>query len=158
MKILRKYLEISFLFVINLMFFSTYFSLFVGISIASLIGSIIGINFAIQEEYDSLFGVIVLLVNLAFIVVKIFLFPLLYSAKNIFPYTQKWFNEIFATKNRTFCVFFTIIMLMMLRDIGIVIFGRYEFKDIMFNEFIFGLSLLPSYILMYIYLKLKNKK
>ena len=75
--------------------------------------------------------------------------------KNIFPTIHNFFDKFRNEIKFKIIIFATITILPIIIDIA---FLRLKLNEIFYGEFIFGLGLLPSYIIMLIYLKLKNKK
>ena len=155
---LRKYLEISFFIVINLIFGFHSIFLWVGSILFAMISYITGINFAIQEEYDFLFIIISFAVCLFYLFLKFLLFPLFYSKKKLFPNIYSFFNEIFATTQKKLMVFLLVILMLIIDFLCFLFLENVNFWESVFLELVLGLGLLPSYVVMYIYLKLKNKK
>ncbi len=158
MKILRKYLEISFFIAINLILGFHSILLWVGSILFAIISFVSGINFAIQEEYDFLLIIIAFIVYLFYLFLKLFLFPFFYSRKKSFPNINKFFDEIFATNKRTFTVFLLVMMMLVIDFLCFLFLENVNLWVSVFLEFILGLGLLPSYIVMLLYLKLCKRK
>ena len=109
-------------------------------------------------ENDTPFVIFCILFILLFLVLKIVLFPLLYCFSKVFPYIHNFFDKIFATKERTALVFLATIIILILEAFGYMLFMHEDFKHTKFASLIFGPGLLPSYLIMFIFLKIQNKK
>ena len=157
MEKLRKYIEIAFFTAINILFSSCSIALFFIMGISGIL-SILLFNANPVYEDDFSFFIFCLLFILLFLVLKAILFPLLYSFNKVFPYTHKFFDKIFATKKRTFIVFLATILILIIDAFGYMFFMHENFEHTKIVALIFGPGLFPSYLIMYIYLKLKNKK
>ena len=158
MENLKKYLEISFFISINLIFGFHSILLWVGSILFAMISYITGINFAIQEEYDFLLIIISFVVYLFYLFSKFFLFPFFYSKKKFFPNINRFFNEIFATKKRAFLISLLVVFVLIIDFLSFTFLENITFGLSAFLELILGLGLLPSYVIMYIFLKIQKKK
>ncbi len=151
----KKYSEVLFLILLNLLFISNEFALLCIMYISKIL-SIMLFNADPSFENDWPFAFLCLLFVILYLVLKIILFPVLYSFKNILPYTHKFFDTIFSNKKYTIlCFVFTIIILSADAIFYFIASGYKQANQIYIETF--GLGLLPSYLIMYFVVK-KHKK
>ena len=156
MKSFLKYIEILFFVFINSLFISGCANYFLVISFLGWFfeKSQIKTTIETQDNFISAVALLILLIFILLFVIKILIFPILYKMKNIFPTIHNFFNRFRDNVKFMIVIFAVIIILPITID---VVFIKLKLSYVFFNELIFGLGLLPSYIVMYIYLKLKNK-
>ena len=155
MKILRKYLEIAFFIAIIIVFSSNSLALFCIMSISGFFSLLLGANPV--YENDSIFVFYCLILGLIFFILRIIIFPILYSFKGLFPYIHKLLDFAFQNKkNLIICLGVSVLLLLFDCLITFFIFKEHN-TGYYFLE-TFGLGLFPSCIVMYIYLKLYKKK
>lgn len=157
MKSLLKYIEILFFIFINGLFISGLADFYLIISFLGWFFVEMQVHPTIEEQDDFIFAFafLILIIFMLLFVLKIIIFPVLYKMKNIFPTIHYFFDRFRDEIKFKIIVFAAIIILPIIID---VVFIKLKFSYVFFNELIFGLGLLPSYVVMYIYLKLKNKK
>ena len=154
---LRKYLEIAFFVCINLIFA---FSIIVW-GLDYLL--IIILNYIPQtiiptwKMFDNVVFMVHILLFLMYHFAKFFLFPILYSFKNTFPNIHNFFDKIFDNSRKIIFLFLFIILLLVIDIISFKLIFKATVTPIRLSEFLFGFGLLPCYLIMYIYLKLRNK-
>lgn len=155
---LRKYLEIAFFVGVNLV-------LGFGIIVFGLGYFFMIIFHGIPREiiptwkmFDTVFFIVHILLFLLYHFSKIFLFPILYYFKKTFPNIHIFFDKIFANPQKTIFLFLFIILLLVIDIISFKLVFNATITQIRILEFLFGFGLLPSYIVMLIYLKLGKRK
>ena len=154
---LRKYIEIAFFIAINILFSSCSIALFFIMGISSILSMLLFNANPVYED-DFSFFIFCLFFILLFLVLKAILFPLLYSFNKVFPYTHKFFDRIFATKKRTFIVFLATILILIIEAFSYMFFMHENFEHTKIVILIFGPGLFPSYLIMYIFLKIQKKQ
>ena len=152
---LRKYLEIAFFTAIIIVFSSNSLALLCIMGISGFFSLLLGANPV--YENDSIFVFYCVILGLIFLILRIIIFPILYSFKGLFPYIHKFLDFAFQNKkNLVICLGVSALLLLLDCLVTFFIFKEHNIGYYFLETF--GLGLLPSYIVMLIYFKLKNKK
>ena len=153
MKNILKYIEILFFIAINLIFasFSIYFvvTAMVSFGLALLVGTK---SVEIDDTIKVFLGFIILFFLIT-LVLKIILFPILYKMKRIFPTIHTFFNK-FRDEKKLQITIFSLALLIILLDF----FWQFNENDFWYFESLFGFGLIPSYLVMLVFLKLQKQK
>lgn len=152
---LRKYLEITFFIAILIVFSSNSLALFCIMGISGFFSLLLGANPV--YENDSIFVFCCLILGLIFLILRIIIFPILYSFKGLLPSIHKFLDFAFQNK-KNFVIGLGILVLLLLLDCLVTFFIFKEHNIGYYFVETFGLGLLPSYLVMLIYLKLCKKK
>ena len=157
MKSLLKYIEILFFVFINSLFVSGYVNFFL---IVSSLGWFfekgqIKTTIETQDNFISDVAILLLLIFILLFIFKVIIFPILYKMKNVCPVIHSFFDKFRDEIKFKMTIFATIIFLPVIIDI---LFFRLKLSEIVYSELFLGLGLLPSYAVMYIYLKLIKRK
>lgn len=152
----KKYFEIILFICINLLFTSNSLLLLLIMLISKFL-SVLFFNANPVYKNDYPFIIFCLLIGLFCLILKIILFPILYKFKNQFPYTHRFFDFIFS-KNKYIISCFAICLCLLMLDAFIIMFLAKKISwDYFFIE-TFGFGLIPSYLIMLVFLKLKKRK
>jgi len=148
---LTKYMEIFFFILINILFASSILFLY--------LGSFLGEPFYKITNMNDLLAILLLIADyLIYILLKLVLFPILYKKMQIFPNIHKFFNIIFQNKECTIFTF-SIISILLVLTVYIEDYFAYEtFFSLFIIELIYGIGLLPSYLVMYFVVKKHRKQ
>lgn len=108
------------------------------------------------EIIDETMGVCFSFMTLFFfvtLILKIILFPILYKMKRIFPTIHTFFNK-FRDEKKLQITIFSLALLIILLDF----FWQFNENDFWYFESLFGFGLIPSYLIMLVFLKLQKRK
>ena len=108
------------------------------------------------EMIDETMGVCFSFMTLFFfvtLILKIILFPILYKMKRIFPTIHTFFNK-FRDEKKLQITIFSLALLIILLDF----FWQFNENDFWYFESLFGFGLIPSYLIMLVFLKIQKRK
>ena len=157
MRSLRKYLEIFLFVLMNIFFVSSILAWTIFFRLFNVIEHLLNINEKILEQHDFEFVLALFFVYLLYMFFKMFLFPLIYMAKKQFPYIHDWFNSFFEKTKYQVVI---LIISFTIPFIESVIIYLINSTTVLWFELLCGYGILPSYLIMYFYMKIfvKNKQ
>ena len=155
---LRKYIEITFFIGINLVFGFSIIVFVLDYFFMIILYNIPREIIPTWKQFNEIYFLVHIMLFMLYLFLKIFLFPIIYSTKKFLPITTEFFNKIFATRKSIFFVFLLLFVLLLLDSCFLMYFCKQNIIQVKNIEFILGLGLLPSYIVMLLYLKLSKAK
>ena len=154
MKNLRKYLEIFLFALMNIFFVSAIFAWTIFLKIFNILGYLLNVNEKILEQHEFEFILILFFAYLLYMFFKIFLFPLIYLAKKQFPYIHKWFNSFFEKTKYQSVMLIISLVIPFLEAVVVYLIND---ASVLWLELLCGYGVLPSYLIMYFYMKVFAK-